>query len=973
MNRQWKSSIPGLRLTGELVLLCLSVALVIPVFAGPGDHHPTPASGQGKADSRPAPFAGTKAQAAATITKAVMPEGEVKYGDELTYTLVVSAAPGTQLGLYDPLTDTTYLRFVERPPGISYADRAITGTLTVTPAHQITVSFVTQVGVPGTTGIHEEVSNKACSYPSGQTVDACQWSNVVANQAFYPHNIYLPLLPCKKLPKQGFFIGSFGGESSFLAIQDNLAYAGEGSQLAIVDISCPTQPVKISQLGLPGKVNHVQIVGDLAYVAAEYGGLVIVDVTRPSTPRRLGHIPSEGVANYVQVVGDLAYISTSTALEIADVSNPDEPKLRSRFTTSAQRTEVVGDLLYIDAYELQILDVSDPDNPVLLGSFRHSDPYGGTVDLLQVVANRAYLTGLYYEPGKPGQWRGDFLIVDVSDPANPAPLGRHGEEHEIVAAQVVGNFAYLKVEFLGLHVVEISDRYAIGLVGEYDLSGSVSDFQVVGSLAYVLTRNFSSWPFPGRYYCTVTVLDISNPGSPVLVSQYEMDDASYKSIQVVGSAAFIRTSGFLIIDVSSPAEPDLLGEYQAEQYEAHQIQVVNGLAYVMGDDTLRIIDIHDLNAPTVLGNFGSYASRRVLQGLAQVVDDLAYLIASRPIAGTTTTELCLAIVDVSNPSAPTLIAEYGGDGGARSVFVVDNLAYVGTGRGLHILDVTEPHDPTLLGTWESESVAAITVVDNLAYLHIYNTMQIVDVSEPTNPVPLGAYEVLLPDYIVAMTVANNQAYVGLSDGEAHSIGRADEKVHILDVSNPISPTLVSTYTVPVTYAGYDKIASLHAVNDRLYVAVNHTGVQLVDVSDPASPTPVYTYPADAYDVYESGNLGYIAAGEGGVQVVAFSDAGGSYGNRIHLHHYALHLAGGVGRAKPAVLAPGDRRAGTGVDLVSGWRCVPGWCSGRPVRRQLLAGWPDLAGNYRIRSVDCTPLKTVARWRCRGLPSVGAAG
>jgi hypothetical protein len=49
------------------------------------------------------------------VTKTVTPTGQVRHGDELTYTLVISAAPGVQLGLYDPLTTTTFTRFVERP------------------------------------------------------------------------------------------------------------------------------------------------------------------------------------------------------------------------------------------------------------------------------------------------------------------------------------------------------------------------------------------------------------------------------------------------------------------------------------------------------------------------------------------------------------------------------------------------------------------------------------------------------------------------------------------------------------------------------------------------------------------------------------------------------------------------------------------------------------------------------------------
>jgi murein DD-endopeptidase MepM/ murein hydrolase activator NlpD len=131
----------------------------------------------------------------AEVSKTVTPTGQVDYGDELTYTLVISAEAGTQLGLYDPMTGTTFLRFVEQPAGIDHDSNVITGTLEITPTNQVTVSFVAQVGVPGTLGGTMDVSNRACVYPVGGTIEGdCIWSDEVTNEAFHPYNIFLPLV-----------------------------------------------------------------------------------------------------------------------------------------------------------------------------------------------------------------------------------------------------------------------------------------------------------------------------------------------------------------------------------------------------------------------------------------------------------------------------------------------------------------------------------------------------------------------------------------------------------------------------------------------------------------------------------------------------------------------------------------------------------------------------------------------------------
>lgn len=141
----------------------------------------------------------------ASITKLVSPTVSISHGDHLTYTLLVSATPGTTLNLYDPLDGATFVDFLERPAGIThtgslaggtfYLGGLITGALTITPTSPVTVSFVTHVGDPNHTIIWTtDVSNRACLYPVGGTLEDCIWSNTVVNPASYGHRIFLPLV-----------------------------------------------------------------------------------------------------------------------------------------------------------------------------------------------------------------------------------------------------------------------------------------------------------------------------------------------------------------------------------------------------------------------------------------------------------------------------------------------------------------------------------------------------------------------------------------------------------------------------------------------------------------------------------------------------------------------------------------------------------------------------------------------------------
>jgi hypothetical protein len=137
------------------------------------------------------PYAPSKT---ANVIVTANPQSWVSYGDELTYTLVISAAPGTQVALYDLLEDTTFVRFVTQPMGVSHENNFITGTLTITPTPQLAVSFVVQVGTPSTVIWPTVVTNHACLYIWGGAGNGCVCSNEVTNSVFQRYRVYLPVL-----------------------------------------------------------------------------------------------------------------------------------------------------------------------------------------------------------------------------------------------------------------------------------------------------------------------------------------------------------------------------------------------------------------------------------------------------------------------------------------------------------------------------------------------------------------------------------------------------------------------------------------------------------------------------------------------------------------------------------------------------------------------------------------------------------
>ncbi|KPL11881.1 hypothetical protein AMJ85_02620, partial [candidate division BRC1 bacterium SM23_51] len=94
----------------------------------------------------------------------------------------------------------------------------------------------------------------------------------------------------------------------------------------------------------------------------------------------------------------------------------------------------------------------------------------------------------------------------------------------------------------------------------------------------------------------------------------------------------------------------------------------------------RILDVSNPSSPTLLGMY------KRTYGCVQVVDGLAYL-----------GDL---IIDVTDPTSPTKVSWCPVGFGVKDVYVSGGLGYYAAGgRGLYIADVSDPTSPTLFGPY----------------------------------------------------------------------------------------------------------------------------------------------------------------------------------------------------------------------------------------------------------------------------------
>ena len=114
------------------------------------------------------------------------------------------------------------------------------------------------------------------------------------------------------------------------AIDANWAYVGIGGgindQLAVIDISSPTQPISVTTLSLSDRVYDIVLKGSFAYLANGEAGLQIVDISHPVAPFNVGSYVGDWIALGVTVTDTYAYVATGgEGLRIIDITEPITP------------------------------------------------------------------------------------------------------------------------------------------------------------------------------------------------------------------------------------------------------------------------------------------------------------------------------------------------------------------------------------------------------------------------------------------------------------------------------------------------------------------------------------------------------------------------------------------------------------------------------------------------------------------------
>jgi hypothetical protein len=616
-------------------------------------------------------------------------------------------------------------------------------------------------------------------------------------------------------------VGHLGGVTRAVFAQGGYLYVGFGPELAILDVSNPTQPVRVGYTILPHVTRWIEtlsVSGSYAYVAA--GDLWVVDVSDPTAPIVLGFHAAQdasslGVTSVAAADGYAYVVEWYDQLRVIDVSDPAAP---AEIRFPGVRRSVI-DVAVLDGYAyfvekegLRVVDVSDPATPAEVGFFDPSSLAPGEGQFgywgysrIVVADGYAYVTGAY------------LWVIDVSDPVHPTAAG-----------------------FYDIEAGDCSSGLRMGILVAKD--------------HVYLTE------YPG-----LLVIDVSDPSRPVEVAAYE-DQFLSRGLAMAGDHIYVSSGfysdcrdtthhgGLQIVDVSAPAYPMWAGNY-AVPAATGNVEVAGSYTYVdAGADGLRIIEVSD---PANFADVSSCALDYYRVCDMAVVEDYAY-IAGCFCGHSMDCRGYLRIVDVSDPSAPADMSSWGHTF-VKSVAVQGDYAYSSVMRGswrvnwLLVIDVSNPASPIEVGAYDAAAreITDVVVADDYVYAAA-DGLRVVDVSDPANPVEVGFCE------------GSPQA-LALADGYLYAAS-GEAGLRVLNVSDPTAPVEVGSYDTP------GEAVSVAMAGDYAFVADREGGLWVVDVSEPAMPTEVgfYDTPGYARDVTVANDLVYVAQGTAGLFILRFN-------------------------------------------------------------------------------------------------------
>jgi len=555
-----------------------------------------------------------------------------------------------------------------------------------------------------------------------------------------------------------------------------------------------------------------------------------------------GHWPYGSVytaETYVDADEELLYYGEGTMLRILNVSNPanmvligkvnvDNPIWHIDVSANGNRVAITS-----RNPTVTLVDVTNRAAPVVLDTY-HIDEnrlgYGAAfvnANLLAVAVSPA------------GLW-----LLDLANPGNISLEGSYIElgTDFVFDVEILGDYAFLADDDDGLTAINIANPAVPVFASRFAAANLASHISLYGNRAYVSRRsqgvhiidlNVGVSP---PTYASVGVVDVTDfPSGFGLVYRTEV---AANGLLVMADGIF--GNGLVLADVespASPANPDIVG---FNDRRAQSVAMIDNTVFTVYPSDLPSLDLRAYNVdavtpPALLG------ARQVHGETRDVSLDGTRLTIANGGGG-------VVLLDVSNPASPVTSAWIDVPSADSAVTVGSTLVISDTNSSLKVLNISNPGSPVALPNYALSEPGAYSV--NLYKrpatnsIIIANSMGVeqVDFSNPNAPDSEMLWEAAADPYTRRVDISGNlMAAAGGSN------------IWLVNITNPASPSLHSSFTQPQTIEDIDLDGS------RLYIAGGSNGMRIRNVTNPASTselgsfTPLFGF---AHGVLALGNTAY---------------------------------------------------------------------------------------------------------------------
>jgi len=589
----------------------------------------------------------------------------------------------------------------------------------------------------------------------------------------------------------GIGFGSQNPESHWVRhveIVDDVAYvAAERSQLQVIDVSDPAHPVPIGSVGQGEAVTDVRVSGDLLAAASAWDSVVLYDITDPRSPRRVGSVPL-GVLWLLGFHGDRI---VTGGVHVLDVSDPAHPTDLGRLEPSDDFTDfafISDHLAYAPsrADGIVLYDFSAAF-PARVGTW----PGPWTHVAHEAGAPVAYVTGL--------SQGGDLFVASVDVTSAPSPRVLHLLKFtELNPGSLANRWPWIT----GLHVagsrvvitthrdnvlVDATNPERLEWRGSFSTPYYADDVEVRGETLFAAStarglQCYSVAGFRAEAPLDRIVSDVPADGAYVRLQDFEVvGPLGYlvRSITIDDYEDPRSWSELEVFDVSDPADLRSLHVLRiGSEYPFSRLHVADGELYGQNNREFQTISLADPRRPAVLGRVELPWYPPIL---TEVVKTGSRMVASAflrwPEGG-------IAEFDVSDPRAPVYVGVTPLPLRGQAIATRGDYAYVAaSGTGVVIADLrTSP--PSVIG-WVGTGGSATDI-----------------------------------------EIRGDLAYVSLGEDTA---GLGTNAIAVLDLADPTWPRVRRLVPVPSAALG------LELRGDFLYVAAGRDGVIVFDLADPVVP------------------------------------------------------------------------------------------------------------------------------------------